>query len=746
MPAQASNATSPSIVGRPAVRVDGPLKLSGTARYSSDRTLPGMLYAVPVCATIGNGRIAAIDNQAAAAMPGVRKIYTRANIGKFYRVPESGGPMVDEHRPPLDDDVIRYYGQYVALVVADTFEHATAAADAVKVDYRDVKPPHVATELSADDAPKPDTERGDPEGGYEAAAVKLDHTYSTPTETHNPIELHASVATFEDGHFTLYETTQAVMNYRAVMARMLGVPTENVRVITEFLGTGYGGKLWPWMQALLAAAAARDLKVPIKLVVSRQMMFHDVGHRPRTQQRIRLGAGRDGKLVSLRHDYIYDRGLESTYKEECGEATGFLYSTPNLRATAAYAERNVGPATSMRGPGAVPGLYALEAAMDELAIALKMDPIELRLRNEPKIDESLDIPFSSRHLVECLTTGAKKFGWDQRNPQIGSMRRDGMVIGWGMAACTWPAMRWAAQASVMFSADGTVRVASGTQDIGTGTYTVLGQMAAELTGVELSKVKVVIGDSNLPSGPVSGGSMATASLVPAVAQAARAAIDKLLAVASAHDAHFSHVAVGDLAFGNGRVHRKGESPAGGRTFEDVLASARLAHVEGRGKVEGTFGHKKKPEYSMHSYGAQFAEVTWQPGIARLRVTRTLTVIDGGRIINPLTGRNQIEGAVVMGIGMALLEATHYDPRNGMAVNSNLADYLMTTHADTPPDMDVIFLDHPDYKLNEMGARGIGEIGLAGVASAITAAVHHATGVRVRDLPVRIEDLLASKIV
>jgi xanthine dehydrogenase YagR molybdenum-binding subunit len=400
----------------------------------------------------------------------------------------------------------------------------------------------------------------------------------------------------------------------------------------------------------------------------------------------------------------------------------------------------------MRGPGAVPGLYALEAAMDELAIALKMDPIELRLRNEPKIDESLDIPFSSRHLVECLTTGAKKFGWDQRNPQIGSMRRDGMVIGWGMAACTWPAMRWAAQASVMFSADGTVRVASGTQDIGTGTYTVLGQMAAELTGVELSKVKVVIGDSNLPSGPVSGGSMATASLVPAVAQAARAAIDKLLAVASAHDAHFSNVAVGELAFGNGRVHRKGESPAGGRTFEDVLASARLAHVEGRGKVEGTFGHKKKPEYSMHSYGAQFAEVTWQPGIARLRVTRTLTVIDGGRIINPLTGRNQIEGAVVMGIGMALFEATHYDPRNGMAVNSNLADYLMTTHADTPPDMDVIFLDHPDYKLNEMGARGIGEIGLAGVASAITAAVHHATGVRVRDLPVRIEDLLASKIV
>jgi xanthine dehydrogenase YagR molybdenum-binding subunit len=270
-------------------------------------------------------------------------------------------------------------------------------------------------------------------------------------------------------------------------------------------------------------------------------------------------------------------------------------------------------------------------------------------------------------------------------------------------------------------------------------------MAAPLTGVDLSRVKVVIGDTNLPSGPMSGGSMATASLVPAVAQAARAAIDKLLAIASAHDSHFSHAAVEQLAFTSGRVHRKGESPDSGRGFEDVLTSARLAHVEGRGNVEGTFGKEDKPEYSLHSFGAQFAEVTWQPEIARLRVSRTLTVIDGGRIINPLTGRNQIEGAVVMGIGMALFEETHYEPRNGIAINSNLADYMMTTHADMPPDMDVIFLDYPDLKLNEMGARGIGEIGLAGVAAAITAAVYHATGVRVRDLPVHIEDLLVSNV-
>jgi len=740
-----SSVTPLPVAGHQFARVDGPLKVSGAARYSSDHSFPGMLYAVPVCATIGNGHIDTIDTHTATAMPGVRKIYTRQNIGTFYRVPKSAqAAIIDERRPPLEDDVIRYYGQYVALVVADTFEQATAAADKVKVTYKGQQAPNVAVKLSADEKPKADTERGNPEAAFASAAVKVDQTYSTPPETHNPIELHASVATWDGTRFTLYETTQAIVNFRGVMAQMLGVPSENIRVVTEFLGSGFGGKLWPWTQAMLAAAAARDLHKPIKLVVSRQMMFHNVGHRPQTQQRLRLGATHDGRLVSLQHDYVYHRALSSDYSEDCGEATGFLYSTPNLRVTAGFAERHVGVATSMRGPGAVPGLYALESAMDELAIALKMDPVELRLRNEPTIDESENVPFSSRHLKECLTTGAEKFGWAKRDPKIGSMRKDGLVLGWGMAACSWIAERFPAAASVAFNADGSVRVASGTQDIGTGTYTVLGQMVAELAGVELSKVKVVIGDTNLPPGPISGGSMATASLVPAVAQATRDAIDKLLAAASEGDSHFAHAATDQLAFAHGRVHRKNESPDSGRRFEQVLASARMGHVEGQGKSEGTFGKPGKKEYSSHSFGTHFVEVTWQPEIARLRVSRVLTVIDAGRIINPLTGRNQIEGAVVMGVGMALFEETHYDKRNGMAVNSNLADYIMTTHADSP-DMDVVFLDYPDLKLNEMGARGIGEIGLAGIAAAITNAVHHATGVRVRDLPIHIEDLLASKV-
>lgn len=730
-------------VGKPLSRVDGPLKVSGTARYSSDFHFPGMLYAVPVGATVATGKVAAIDTSTVAKMPGVRKIYTHDNVGKLYPLPTSSRGIIDERRPPLDDTTVRYYGQYVALVVADTFEHATAAADSLKITYEDSGTPDVSMSLSADEKPTVDTERGDPDKAFASATVRIDQSYTTPIETHNPIELHASVALWDGSHFTLYETTQAIMNYRTVMAQMLGVPADHVRIITEYLGSGFGGKLWPWSHALLAAMAARDLQQPIKLVVTREMMFHDVGHRPYTQQRIRLGATAEGKLVSLQQDYLHTRARQGDYKEECGEATGMLYSTDNLRVTAGFARRDLGVPTAMRGPGAVPGLFALESAMDELALELNMDPVELRLRNEPEKDEMLNLPFSSRHFKECLTRGASEFGWDQRKPGIGTMRRDGLVLGWGMAGCTWIAERFAAQVSIQLNDDGSVRVTSATQDIGTGTYTVIAQMAAKLTGVDISKVKVVIGDSSLPPGPWSGGSMATASMVPAMAEATQHAVQQLLKAASADDSHFAGVAADQLEYSEGRVHRKGQPAASGKPFHDVLSSARMSHVEGKGKSEATYGQKDR-KFSTHSFGAHFVEVTWQPEIARLRVSRVLSVIDGGRIINPMTGRNQIEGAVVMGVGMALFEQTSYSPRNGKALNSNLADYLMTTHADAP-QMEVVFLDYPDLHLNALGARGIGEIGLAGIAPAITAAVHHATGVRVRELPVKIEDLLTSKV-
>ena len=741
----ASNKTQP-MIGGDFTRIDGPLKVSGTATYTSDFNLPGMLYAVPVCATIAKGRITRLDTAAAAGMPGVRAVFTRENIGKFYRVGFAVDTRIDEKRPPFDDDNIYYYGQYIGVVVADTFEQASAAVRAVKVAYASSRP-DVRSEMSAEQTPSVDTQRGDADSAFAAApdAQKLDQTYTTPIETHNPIELHATVAAFDGTNYTFYETSQSIVNQRLVMAQMLGVSQDQVRVIMKYLGSGFGGKLFPWSHSLLAGAAARNLMRPVKLVVTREMMFHNVGHRTSTQQRMRLSATTDGRFTSLQQDYVYQTARKETRKENCGETTGYLYSSPNLRATAAYARRDVAPSTSMRGPGAVPGLFAIESAVDELAIQLNMDPVRLRLINEPAIDEGLNVPFSSRHLKECLTLGAEQFGWPQRTPAVGSMRRDGLVVGWGVAAGSWAARRLATEIIVELHADATARVSTATQDIGTGTYTILAQMVANLTGIPLERIAVVIGDTRLPPGPLSGGSMVTASLVPAVTQAAQAAIQQLLvAAAQADNSPFNGQPVTELAFERGMVYRKGTSPGAGVPFERILAPAKINMVVGKGHSGASQDDADAAKVSIHSYCAHFIEVTWQPATARLRVSRVVSVIDGGQIINARTARNQIEGAVVMGVGMALFEETHYDTRTGAPINRNLADYVMTTHADAPK-IDVTFLDYPDLALNPLGARGVGEIGMAGIAPAITAAVYHATGVRVRNLPVRIEDLLASQV-
>jgi xanthine dehydrogenase YagR molybdenum-binding subunit len=745
-----------SVIGKPQPRVDGPLKVSGAAQYASDFHFPGMLYAVPVEATIASGKVTNLDTAAAEKMPGVRAIFHRANIGKIFRSTQGQGfeGIVDERRPPLEDNIIRYYGQYIALAVADTFESAKAAADAVRATYAKEKP-NVETDLKADDEPdvvatsfaptkRVESERGYPESAFASAPIKLDQTYVTPTETHNPIELQATTAMWDGSMLTIYEESQGIFNLQGVLAQMFGLPNENVRVIAKFVGSGFGSKLWPWTHCALAVAAARQLGKPVKLVLSRKMMFQSVGHRPRTQQRVRLGATSDGKLVSLQHDYVNHHAILDNYHEDCGEATPFHYSVPNLRVKFGRARRNVGSPTPMRGPGAVPGLYATESAMNELADQLKIDPVRLRVLNEPKIDEGLGIPFSSRHFLECLELGAEKFGWSKRNPEVGSMKRDGLILGWGMAGCAWVAARFPAAANIELRNDGTVRVASGTQDIGTGTYTILAQLAAQKTGVALDKVEVALGDTSLPEGPISGGSMVTGSVIPAVFAAADNAIESLLTIATkTPGSPFEKRKADELGFESGRVFIKADGTADGVPFADLLRRANVRLVTGSGKSEATFG-EKKPKFSTHSFGCHFVEVTWQPEIARLRVSRVVTVIDAGRVLNPLAGRNQIEGAVVMGIGMALLEHTSYDPQNGAPINSNLADYMVAVNADAPP-IDVHFVDFPDKEINELGARGIGEIGLAGVAAAITAAAHHATGVRVRELPVKIEDLLTSSV-
>ena len=740
--------TQPAIpaIGGDFSRIDGPLKVSGQATYTSDFSLPGMLYAVPVCATIAKGRMTRLDTAAAAAMPGVRAVFTRENMGKFYRVGFGSDARIDERRPPFEDNTIYYYGQYIAVVVAQTFEQATAAARALKAQYMPDEP-DVRIKMTAENTPAVDTQRGDVDAAFAAApdALKVDETYTTPIETHNPIELHATVAVFDGTNYTFYETSQSIVNQRAVMAQMLGVPEDRVRIIMKYLGSGFGGKLFPWSHSLLAGAAARNLQRPVKLVVTREMMFHNVGHRTSTQQRMRLSATAEGRFTSLQQDYVYQTARRETRKENCGETTGYLYSSPNLRVTAALARRDIAPSTSMRGPGAVPGLFAIESAVDELAVKLDVDPVKLRLINEPAIDEGLNLPFSSRHLKECLTTGADKFGWSSRTPAVGSMRRDGLVVGWGVAAGSWAARRLAAEVIVELHADGTARVATATQDIGTGTYTVLAQMVASVTGIALEKISVAIGDTRLPPGPLSGGSMATASLVPATLQAAQGAVRQVLATASGADnSPFRNQPADALDFARAMVYRKGTSPGAGVPFERLLAAAQINTVVGRGRSGPSQDDADAAKVSIHSYAAHFVEVIWQPETARLRVNKVLSVIDGGKIINARTGMNQIEGAVVMGVGMTLFEETLYDSRTGAPLNRNLADYMMTTHADAPK-IDVTFLDYPDYALNPLGARGIGEIGMAGVAPAITNAVFHATGIRVRNLPVRIEDLLGSTV-
>lgn len=735
-PRQQNELSHPSAIGRPHARVDGPQKVSGMARYAADFNLPGMLHGVPVGATIAHGRIVELDASRAEAVPGVQLVLHRANRPPLKRA-EKGS--IDEKRPPLDDDEIRYYGQYVALVVADTLEVATAAARLVKVRYES-KVPDVSAPSDTDQAAEVESERGDAAGAYASAPVRVDATYSTPVETHNAIELHACVADYNGRGYTLYETSQAVVNHRDVMAQMLSVPPDDVRVISLFLGSGFGGKLWPWPHSLLAAAASLQLRKPVKVVLPRAAVFHSAGHRPFIRQRFRLGATLQGKLVSVQQHYISQASQLDDYQESCVEATPHMYSTPNLKVCSGIARRHVGAPTSMRGPGAVPGLFALESAMDELAVALDMDPVALRLLNEPEKDEGNGLPFSSRHLTECLNTGAERFGWARRTPQVGSMTQGDLVLGWGMASCSWLAMRLPAEAQVTLHADGSARVVCATQDLGTGTYTVLAQLVSAETGIPLERIDVRLGDTALPPGPLSGGSGATASVIPAVLQATREAVRAAIGMSTRKGGAWADRPADSLCCRNGAIEL---SKKGGESvpLQQVLRQAGVDSVSGQGKAGS--GNDLKKRYSINSYGAHFAEVTWHPATARLRVSRVVTVIDGGRIVNPRTGRNQIEGAVIMGVGMALFEQTEYDARSGAPVNSNLADYVVATHADAP-DLDVVFLDYPDLIWNELGSRGIGEIGLAGIAAAITNAVYHATGVRVRDLPVKIEDLLVQK--
>ena len=724
-------------------RIDGRLKVTGRAQYAADQHPQGMVFAYGVFSTVASGTITALEIDAARRSPGVIEVLHHGNFPQAFHtspVPFSlagvlNGSRTDEKRLPFEDATVRYAGQFVALVVADTFEHARAAAYKVKASYNAA--PAIANLEQGLKAKAPADggqghKRGDPAKGFDGAAQSIDATYSTPVETHNPMEMHSTVALWDNGRLVVYESTQSVVVHRNTLAQVFGLQTEQVEVRAPFIGSGFGSKLWIWPHSIAACAAAKVVGRPVQLVVPRAQMFTTTGHRPQTRQRMRLAADSQGKLTSLRHESLNTTGFGDQYVENCGGMSASLYSCANVEITHGTVQVHRGAPTSMRAPGAAPGLFALESAIDELAERCQIDPLAFRQLNFAEQNEQEKLPWSSNHLREALAQGAERFGWAGRKPGIGSMREGHEVIGYGMAQCNWDAFRTPAQARVVLKADGRAQVFCGAQDIGTGTYTVIAQCVSDLTGLPLERVQVELGNSSFPPAPVSGGSWVTASVLPAVAEATRMALEQLKGFAATAEGGLANAKAPDIKVNNGRLEHAGASVA----FADVLKQLKVASAEGEART----GMAEAGKHAFSSFGAHFVEVRWDPGISRLRVSRVVSAIDVGKIINAATARNQVEGAIVMAIGMALFEATDFDERNAMPVNNNYAEYVVPVHADQP-DIDVILLDYPDYNLNEFGARGVGEIGVTGLAAAVANAVYHATGKRVRDLPISLEKLM-----
>ncbi|MHA3026930.1 xanthine dehydrogenase family protein molybdopterin-binding subunit [Chromohalobacter israelensis] len=727
-----------SIIGAGVPRIDGPDKLAGRANYAADNLPADMAYGYGVFSTIAKGKVAQIKVDEAKRMPGVIDIFHHGHFPSLYRTPSSfvQGNKVEETRLPFEDERVYYEGQFVALVVADSFENARAAARHVEVEYASESAvANLAQGLddNGTQAGSGNHSRGDASGAFEDAAASIDVTYHTPVETHNPMEMHASVAYWDaQGNLTIYDASQGVVVERNALSKIFAIAPERITVHAPYIGSGFGSKLWTWPHAVATAAVAREVGRPVQLVVPRQQMFTTTGHRPETRQRMRLATDANGRLVSLRHESINTTSFTDQYVETCGSVTKSLYSCPNLTVSHATTQVNRGTPTSMRAPGAAPGLFALESAIDEMALAAGVDPVQFRLDNYAERDESQDLDFSSNHIVEATNRAAETFGWADRNSRIGSMREGREIIGYGMAACNWEALKRPCDARVSLRADGTAFASCATQDIGTGTYTIVAQAVSDVTGIPIDRITVKLGDSSYPDGPISGGSWATATTLPAIAGAARNALDEMKRYATGDNGVFAGASSDELDVVDGGLRNAGGKQA---SFAEVLDAARYGSADGEAHTEAA-----DSQYSYRSFGAHFVEVRWDPGISHLRVSRVVSAIDVGRVINETTARNQVEGAVVMGIGMGLFEATEYDERNGRPLNNDYAEYVVPVHADQP-EIDVILLDYPDLAFNEYGARGIGEIGITGLAAAIGNAVHHATGKRIRELPITLDKLM-----
>jgi xanthine dehydrogenase YagR molybdenum-binding subunit len=737
-------------IGSAIDRVDGRLKVTGAALYAADTPVPGVTHAAIVPSLIARGRVKAIDADATRKAPGVVAVVTHENMPRL-KQPGSDfirGGMLNEDRLPLSDDRIHYAGQYLAVVVADSAEQARYAAFLVKVTYSHEEPPLVALEdarqfeeAQSDPFGQPlQYRRGDMEKALTAEGlVTIDETYTTPIETHNPMEMSATVAQWDGDRLTVHDATQWVKGTQAILAEAFGVPRENVRVLCPYLGGGFGCKGFINPHTVLAAAVARIVGRPVKLPLTRGQMFIGVGHRPATEQKLTVAATKDGTLTAIRHVTTQSTSFVGDWMETCGNSSSqVMYACPNVQIVHRLARLNVGAPTFMRGPGETPGTFALESALDELACALGMDPVELRARNHTGVNPASGKPWSSNYLKDCYALGAEKFGWQRRTPQPRSMRDGSWLVGWGVATATYPGHRFPASARVRLTADGRAHVSTAGHELGTGAYTVYSQAAADALGLPVARVSFALGDSSLPDAPVAGGSNSTASITEAVVAAAVVAKAKLVRLAVADAVSPLHrLAEDQVALREGRLFATGEASRG-EPITTVLARGGMTALEGEASAQ--LSAEKFTNFAFQSFGAQFCEVKVDEQLGRVCVTRWVGAFDPDRVLNPKTARSQVLGGIIMGIGAALMEHTVYDRRTARPVTDNLADYAVPVHADAP-QIDACFIDQPDPHINTLGCRGIGELSITGTAAAIANAVHHATGKRVRDLPITPDKLL-----
>jgi len=734
-----------SSVGQPLPRLDGRRKVTGAAQYTGDVPFPGALHGAIVHSTIANGRTISIDTSAAERAPGVIAVFTYRNMPRMNPTPKPWSHLHPHGQGylPLQDDWIHYAGQPVALVVATTLDQAAFAGTLIRIKY-DVKPVVVFNAETAKHTVDPPqflwpvtSSVGDPTKGLADGAVKIEQVYTTADRHHNQMEPHVTVASWDaTGKLTLFETTQHISGTRELVAIVLGVPQDKIEVVSHFLGGGFGGKGYVWPHTLMAAVAARVVTQPVRIQLTRAQMYSMVGHQPATIQTIALAADKGGKLSGIRHESISPTPVFDSYIEYAANVTRSLWGASGGISTGhkvVHVNRNT--PTAMRSPHEALGHFAIESAMDELGYSIGIDPVALRLLNDTAVDPYSGRPFSTRGLRRCLIEGAQRFGWDKRNPEPRSMRDGQYLIGQGVAAAIYTHWRWPAKARVTVRRNGTALVESGMHEIGGGTYTVMRQVAADALGLSPDKVDVHLGDTRLPASHAAIGSATMANAGASVLLAAIAVRNKAIALArTGRNAPFANASAKDIVASNGRLTVGNRSAA----YGELLEQNGLDSLVGDGDYDPV--EEAKGPNAIFSFSAVFAEVRVDENLGLVRLNRFVGAYDAGRIINPRTARSQAIGGIIWGVGQALLEQSETDPRMARFLHQNYSGYLVPTNADIP-DLDVIFAGEFDSEASLLGAKGLGELTAVSVAPAIVNAVYHATGQRIRDLPVTVEKLL-----